>query len=104
MQKYLKYTYKLFFRKMVAHRGRGHPRGRGMRGGMFRGRGAFRGRGGGRGNFNGQNRNSVFIPFQPFDLELCQSHFPKVANTPTTVSSDQFLYFESDKCIKAFEI
>jgi len=69
---------------MVAHRGRGHPRGRGMRGGMFRGRGAFRGRGGGRGNFNGQNRNSVFIPFQPFDLELCQSHFPKVANTPTT--------------------
>ena len=89
---------------MVAHRGRGHPRGRGMRGGMFRGRGAFRGRGGGRGNFNGQNRNSVFIPFQPFDLELCQSHFPKVANTPTTVSSNQFLYFESHKCIKAFEI
>ena len=73
---------------MVAHRGRGHPRGRGMRGGMFRGRGSFRGRGGGRGNFNGQGRNSVFIPFQPFDLELCQSHFPKVANTETTVSQD----------------
>jgi len=69
---------------MVAHRGgRGGPRGRGMRGGMFRGRG----RGGfnrGRGGFNGQPRNSVFIPFAPFDLEHCATHFPKVSNTEST--------------------
>merc|ERR1712088_1100096 len=69
---------------MVAHRGgRGGPRGRGMRGGMFRGRG----RGGfnrGRGGFNGQPRNSVFIPFAPFDLEHCATHFPKVSTSETT--------------------
>lgn len=46
--------------------------------GMFRGRGNFRGNRG-RGGFNGQPRNSVFIPFAPFDLEHCGSHFPKVS-------------------------
>ena len=68
---------------MVAHRG-GRARGRGM----YRGRGGnWRGRGGGRGGFNGQPRNSVFIPFTPFDLEHCATHFPKVATSETQVRS-----------------
>ena len=57
---------------------RGHHRGgmynRGNRSGGFRG---------------GRNsaRNSVFIPFQPFDIEHCEHHFPRIEQTETNDDS-----------------
>ena len=56
-------------------------------------RGSFRGRGGFRGGHHhhhhhhhqsgpgghGPGRNSVFIPFQAFDAEHCEAHFPRVS-------------------------
>lgn len=59
-------------------------RGRIGRGGPQRGGPFIRGRGNGRGNFAGQARNSVFIPFTPFDLEHCGAQFPKVSNVEST--------------------
>ena len=47
---------------------RGHHRG-----GMFRG-----GRSGGFRGGRNSARNSVFIPFQPFDIEHCEHHFPRM--------------------------
>jgi len=60
---------------------RGHHRG--SRGGFRGGRGGFRGRGG-----YHMQRNSVFIPFQPFDIEHCENHFPRpVCETQTNEDS-----------------
>jgi len=59
---------------MPGGRGRGNIRGNPNRPGPYN-----RGRGGGRGgHFSGPGRNSVFIPFAPFDLEHCAVQFPKV--------------------------
>ena len=61
---------------MAGGRGRGMMRGNPGRPSPYN-----RGRGGGRGgHFQGPLRNSVFIPFSPFDLEHCAVQFPKVTS------------------------
>jgi len=65
---------------MPGGRGRGNMRGNPNRLGPYN-----RGRGGGRGgHFSGPGRNSVFIPFAPFDLEHCAVQFPKVTSNEVT--------------------
>ena len=56
---------------------RGGARGGSFRGGA-RGRGAFPGYN--RGGPGPGGRNSVFIPFQAFDIEHCENHFPNLDN------------------------
>ena len=56
---------------------RGGSRGGSFRGGS-RGRGAFPGYN--RGGPGPGGRNSVFIPFQAFDIEHCENHFPNLDN------------------------
>jgi len=56
---------------------RGHHRG-----GMFRG-----GRSGGFRGGRNSARNSVFIPFQPFDIEHCEHHFPRMETAESSEDS-----------------